>query len=253
MRMPDFIIGGAPRSGTTWLYAALDLHPGVYMAKPVTPEPKFFLVDDIYAKGIEHYCDHWFADAPTSAVAGEKSTNYLESPVVAQRIHDTMPKTKLIFLLREPVDRAFNNWLWSKTNGVESDTFESALNQEEVRERSLTPAMRYARPHALFSRGLYAQLLRPYFNLFPRDQLLVLRFEDIITKPQILLARVHRFLGVAERPEDAMQLGVINRAKGELELRIPENMRKRLQAAYAQPNRELSTLLGPDFSLWGEE
>src|SRR6202035_103039 len=52
VRLPDFIIGGAPRSGTTWLYWLLDRHPHVYLAKPVTPEPKFFLVDRIYEKGL---------------------------------------------------------------------------------------------------------------------------------------------------------------------------------------------------------
>ena len=51
MRLPDFIIGGAPRSGTTWLYWLLDRHPAVHMARPLAPEPKFFLVDALYAKG----------------------------------------------------------------------------------------------------------------------------------------------------------------------------------------------------------
>ena len=62
MRLPDFLIGGAPRAGTTWLYRLLDRHPDVYMARPATPEPKFFLVDDLYQKGVEFYSRTWFAD-----------------------------------------------------------------------------------------------------------------------------------------------------------------------------------------------
>ena len=61
LRLPDFIIGGAPRSGTTWLYWLLDRHPEIYMASPVKPEPKFFLVDHLYEKGLRFYADTWFA------------------------------------------------------------------------------------------------------------------------------------------------------------------------------------------------
>ncbi len=250
MRSPDFIIGGAPRSGTTWLYAALDLHPGVHMAKPVTPEPKFFLVDELYEKGFASYCDRWFAQVPSGIKAGEKSTNYLESPVAAQRIFAHLPQARLIFLLREPVDRCFNNWLWSRHNGVEKESFAFALAQEEERERTCPPSLRYARPHALFSRGLYADLLRPYFELFPREQILVLRFEDIASAPGEVLARTHAFLGVEQRPGDVDGLGVINRADGELDETLPEDLRARLHAAYEEPNRQLAALLGPGFPLW---
>ena len=86
MRLPDFIIAGAPRSGTTWLYSLLERHPDVYVAKPVTPEPKFFLVDSLYERGLEFYSKTWFAPAPSGAMAGEKSTNYLESAPAAERI-----------------------------------------------------------------------------------------------------------------------------------------------------------------------
>jgi len=84
---PTFIIAGAPRSGTTWLYELLDRHPDVFMAKPARPEPKFFLVDELYGRGIQHYFDTWFAGAEAYPAAGEKSTNYLESPAAARRMH----------------------------------------------------------------------------------------------------------------------------------------------------------------------
>ncbi|HXD73859.1 MAG TPA: sulfotransferase, partial [Vicinamibacterales bacterium] len=97
MRLPEFIIGGAPRSGTTWLYRLLDRHPDVRMAKPLSPEPKFFLRDDEYAKGLRYYSDRWFADVDASKVAGEKSTDYLENATAASRIARDLPRVRLIF------------------------------------------------------------------------------------------------------------------------------------------------------------
>jgi hypothetical protein len=116
------------------------------MAKPVTPEPKFFLVDELYARGIEYYYSTWFADLGSARVAGEKSTNYMESSVVAQRILEHLPQAKLIFILREPVSRAFNNYLWSKGNGLETLDFSAAVAREEEREAVLEPRHRYSRP-----------------------------------------------------------------------------------------------------------
>lgn len=247
---PHFIVGGSPRSGTTWLYQALDRHPRIRMAKPVTPEPKFFLVDELYAKGLDWYLATWFADVPADCVAGEKTTNYMESPQAARRIREHLPGVRLVFLLREPVDRAFNNWLWSRTNKVEDRDFETALDQEPECERNVPPRLQYARPHALFSRGLYARQLAVWFGLFPREQILCLKFEALCGESGgHELARLHRFLGVEERPEDALGLGVVNRAAGEVEEVIPPHLKLRLEAAYAGPNRELAELL-PDFPVW---
>lgn len=250
--LPHFIIGGAPRSGTTWLHHALSLHPDIFLASPIFPEPKFFLVDELYEKGLEHYSQTWFATAPAGAVRGEKSTNYLESPLAARRIREHLPEVRLVFILREPVDRAFNNWLWSHHNKVETEGFETALDLEAEREASVPPALRYARPHALFSRGLYADLLAPWFALFAHEQILCLRFEDLHDDAPALLARLHAFLGVEQRPQDASGLGVINRADGETEAVIPPHLEQRLRAAYARPNQRLAELV-PGFPVWRYE
>lgn len=247
--VPHFIIGGAPRSGTTWLHHALSRHPDIFLASPIFPEPKFFLVDEFYEQGLEHYREKWFSKAPEGAVVGEKSTNYLESATSARRIRKDLPGVRLVFILREPVDRAFNNWLWSHHNRVETESFETALDLEQQREATIEPRLRYARPHALFSRGLYADLLAPWFELFPREQILCLRYEDLSVDDAGLLARLHRHLGVAERPADAEGLGVINRADGEIEAAIPPHLEQRLRAGYAEPNRRLAALL-PDFPVW---
>ena len=227
-----------------------DRHPAIEMAKPVAPEPKFFLRDDLFAKGLAWYSDNWFAHIPPDRVAGEKSTNYLESPTAARRIHHCLPDIRLVFILRNPVHRAFSNYLWSRQNSLESTSFAQALCQEEVRERHLSESLRYARPHALFSRGLYADLLRPYFDLFPRERILVLRFEDIGTSPSDVAVRLHQFLGVSPRPGDGARLPPVNAGAHATTEKIDPAIHNQLVARYAEPNKRLAILLGPDFSIW---
>jgi hypothetical protein len=249
MRLPGFIIGGAPRAGTTWLYHALERHPSVFLAKPVTPEPKFFLVDHLYARGLAHYSQTWFADAAPDLVAGEKSTDYLESAAAAERIARDAPHVRLVFILRDPIERAFSNYLWTKMNGLEHASFEEALALEEQRERELPERWRFARPFSYFSRGLYADLLAEYFGRFPREQILVLRFEDIIGARSELVERLHRFLGVAVRPADGEDIGVINPSE-KSGLEMSAGARDELRDRYAEPNRRLAAMLGPEFGVW---
>jgi len=249
LRLPDFIIGGAPRSGTTWLYELLDRHPDVYMARPLKPEPKFFLVDHLYDKGLKFYAETWFAGAGDARLAGEKSTDYLESLEAAERIAKDLPQVKPIFILREPADRAYSNYLWTRMNGLETEDLQTALRLEEEREKHLPERWRFARPFSYFSRGLYADLLAPYFQRFPREQMLILRFEDILDRPEELAGQVHRFLGIGSRPDDAKGIGVINPSEKRGEV-MDETTRGDLLARYAEPNRRLAAMLGPDFELW---
>jgi len=249
LRFPDFIIAGAPRSGTTWLYHLLDRHPEINVAKPLNPEPKFFLVDELYCKGLEYYARTWFFNVPDGKICGEKSTNYMEDARVADRIHKHLPNLKLIFILREPADRAFSNYFWSRMNGLEHEDFETALALEVQREKELPERFRYSRPHAYFSRGLYANMLLPYFKLFHRDQIICLKYEDIIEKSKTLAAKLHDFLGVHQYPESAEGLGLINPSNKEGHV-FPSAVRKKLLDAYAGPNRRLSKLLGAEFLIW---
>jgi hypothetical protein len=219
------------------------------MAKPIKPEPKFFSVDETFNLGMEYYSSTWFGNLSLAKIAGEKSTNYLESPSAAARIHEHLPDVKLIFILREPADRAYSNYWWSRMNGYENEDFATALALEQQRERSTPSTLRYSRPHAYFARGLYADLLRPYFELFQRPQISCFRFEEIITNRCILAERLHRFLEITPRPQDAENLGVINsseKANGAM----AEKVRKDLQDRYSEPNRRLAKLLGSDFEVW---
>lgn len=248
-RLPDFIIGGSPRSGTTWAHQLLKRHPDVFMAEPEEPEPKFFHVDALYAKGLDYYADTWFNGAAGRRAVGEKTSYYLENSLAGRRIYQDLPGVKLIFLLRDPVARAYSNYLRSKAFGFETETFERALALEDERERTLPERLRFIRPHAYASRGMYADLLTPYFDLFGRQSVLCLRHEDVAVAPGALAAEIHRFIGVDERPQDGETLGRVNETRaGVEEERPPAAVFEALRRRFAEPNRRLADLLGRDFN-----
>jgi hypothetical protein len=133
-------------------------------------------------------------------------------------------------------------------NGLETESFSTALALEDERERSLPERLKFARPFSYYSRGLYAELLQPYLSRFARDRILVLKFEDVIAAPRGLASRLHTFLGIALRPGDVEGVGVINPAEPYDPL--DEGTRRALAERYAEPNRQLAQLLGSDFRVW---
>ncbi len=246
-RLPDFIIGGAARSGTTWLCHLLARHPEVGIARPIAPEPKFFLVDELYAQGLDYYASCWFAPL-SQRIVGEKSTNYLDSALVAQRIASALPGVRLVFLLRDPVERSFSNYRWSLQQGHETEDFATALSLEG--SRTTPHALRFARPFDYLARSRYAERLSPYLRLFAPQDILLLRFEDIAAAPGDLAGRLHRFLGVTDRPTDAEGLGVVNDAAGN---DISAATRRWLIEYFRLPNRDLATATGFDISGWASD
>ena len=250
LRLPQFIIAGAPRSGTSWLYEVLDRHPCIEMARPRRPEPKFFLVDDEYEKGLSYYSRRWFSEIDTEKAAGEKSANYLESETAALRIAASLPLVRLIFCLREPAARALSNYRWTRMNGLEDLEPIDAIEHESEREQLYDQHQKYSRPYSYFSRGLYAQHLRPYLREFPRSQILILRFEDVVVHPDEAITRVHEFLGMPKRPHDALGLGPVNSLDDDIV--DDDEVLRLLRERYVNPNAELSELLGPQFPMWEE-
>ena len=250
LRLPHFIIAGAPRTATTWLYELADKHPEIAMARPRQPEPKFFLIDELYERGLSYYSATWFDALPNGMRYGEKTTNYLESSTACTRIANDLPNVRLVFMLRNPVDRAHSNYLWSTRNGLETETFERALELEARRENHVEAKLRYARPFAYFSRGLYAELLRPWIERFPREHILVLRTEDVARAPRDVAQKLYRFVSVAEQVELADDLGTINAAHPDGSPEIDPAIREALNARYREPNAELTHLLGPTFTGW---
>jgi hypothetical protein len=202
--LPDFLIVGAPKAGTTALHAALAAHPGLYMT--AIKEPKFFLTDGpppdkggpgdalTYREHVWRRTDYeaLFAAAPPGALAGESTPLYLYDRGAVDRIRALIPDAKLIVILRDPVERAHSNWthLWSA--GLEPvGDFLTACGQEDRRVAAgWAPFWHYTRL------GRYGEQLEYLFKVFPREQVLVFRYRDLVDRPAVTLDRICAFLGV---------------------------------------------------------
>ncbi|WP_322752603.1 sulfotransferase [Frankia sp. Cas3] len=212
MPLPDFLVIGVPKAGTTALHAALSRHPQLFL--PSVKEPKFFLSDGPPpARGgpgdAQTYSEHvWkqagyealFAPAPDGALLGEATPFYLYDLDAQNRIERIIPKAKLVVLLRNPVDRAHSNWthLWAAGLEAERD-FVRACALEEGRK-----ADGWAHFWHYVSQGRYGEQLDHLFRRFAREQVLLLRYRDLRDSPVPTLDRVCEFLGVETGLLDAV-------------------------------------------------
>ncbi len=204
MALPDFLVAGVPKAGTTALHAALSRHPGLYLS-PIK-EPKFFLTDGPpSAKGgpgdALTYREHvWRRDryealfdaAPPGTLRGESTPLYLYDRAALRRIRGMIPGVRLIVVVRDPVERAHSNWthLWSA--GLEPvGDFVRACAEEDSRI-----AAGWASFWHYTGLGMYGRQLGCAFSLFPRNQVLVLRYRLLVDSPGAALDRICAFLGV---------------------------------------------------------
>ena len=173
-----FLIIGAQRSGTTYLYTILYEHPEICMAKPLKPEPKFFLSNN-YNKGKDFYFNKYFSHKNNNhKVFIEKSTSYYEFKEVPQRLISEFANTKIIFIIRNPVERALSNYFFSKNNKLETRSIENVFLHK-------TPAPEYPKtistnPFDYLERGNYIKYIKMYLQYIPKENFNVLFFNDII-------------------------------------------------------------------------
>jgi hypothetical protein len=247
---PTFIIGGAPRSGTNFLCHALDRHPDVYMAKPYMPEPKVFMgAEQAWPVYAARYAD-LFAPAGGRHGLGEKTSYYLENEAACRLIQGHLPEVRMLFVVREPVGRAYSNYLWTKKNGLETLGFDEAVRLEGRRPSPLPPERDYARPYDYLPRGRYDVFAERWFSALGRARVRFLLYEDLVARPEPVLADIQRFIGVRAAPLGADDLGVINSAREmgpPLEAALERTLRERMTASV----RRFATLTGLDVSVWG--
>jgi hypothetical protein len=250
--LPDFLILGAQKAGTTALYAYLRWHPEI--TGPSFKEVSFF--DRHYARGETWYRAHlparprqWIARQRHGRwpLVGEASPSYLFHPLAPQRVVGLLPRARLIAVLRDPVDRAFSHYQHEVALGREPLSFEDALDAEDERmrgevERMIRDPSYFSEAwwnHTYVARGRYAGQLERWFAVFPRDQLLVLFSDDLAQQPAGTYARVLDFLGV-----DAHELSSYPRIFSREYSEMSPATRARLQDVFAGPNAELARLLG---------
>lgn len=207
-RPPDFFLLGVPKAGTTALHAALAQHPGLYLS-PVK-EPKYYLCGDApppayRGPGDAHSQQEWvwrrddylglFDAAPEGVLRGESTPFYLYHRDARRRIAADAPAAKLIVVLRDPVDRAYSNWMHLWMDGLESvpDLVEAVRREPERVAAGWAPFWHYA------GLGRYGEQLADLYTLFDREQVLVLRYRELVDAPGPTLTKVFAFLGVPDR------------------------------------------------------
>ncbi|MEP9382297.1 sulfotransferase [Nocardioides sp. KR10-350] len=202
---PDFLIIGAPKAGTTALHSALSGHPQVFMSQP--KEPKYWLCDDApppawHGPGDAHSQQEWiwrradyerlFAGAPADRVRGESTPFYLWSRAAHRRLGAELPEVKLIAVVRDPIDRAYSNWMHLWCDGLEPvPDFMTAFSlQDERVAEGWAPFWRYR------DLGLYGEQLAHLYDHVDPQRVLVLRYKDIVDDPRGAVDRACTFLGI---------------------------------------------------------
>jgi hypothetical protein len=206
-RLPQFVIAGAPKAGTTALHAALATHPGLYLS-PVK-EPKYYMTggrpprpERQRGPGDAHSAREWmwrrseylalFDAAPPGTIRGESTPFYLYDRGAHVRLAADVPGIKVVVVVRDPVDRAVSNFVHLRADGLEPEPdFATAVRLEERRiQAGWAPFWHY--------RGLsrYGEQLRDLFRHVPRENVFLLRYRQLVDSPRETLDRVSDFLGI---------------------------------------------------------
>lgn len=244
-RLPDFLIIGAQKSGTSSLWHYLSQHPGI---KPA------------YNKEIHYFSFHY--DKPmkwyrsyfprAKGVTGEASTSYLFHPQAAERAAKHVPDAKIIVLLRDPVERAYSQYRHQVRQGREKRSFLEALKQEdklmkEERKKMEADENYYSEAYDHYSyqaRGEYASQLKRWYKHYPKKQVLVIDYAELAEHPSIAANKALKFLGLEQlelTTYDVIQTG------GKKEP-MSEAARKLLEKRFSSENKKLKKLVGEQLS-----
>lgn len=253
--LPDFLIIGAQRAGTTSLFQYLASHPDV---TPSFPKEVHYFTNQ-YQRGPGWYRSHFPLAAWRTAVqrrgrrpllTGEATPYYLAHPHAAQRVRQDLPDARLIVLLRNPVDRAYSHYQHEVASGIETLTFADALAREGDRLNSELAKIKQDEGYLSFNyqhfsyleRGIYAEQIARWLEHFGREQLLILCSEEFSAQPARTFKRVIRFLGLRPWEPDCFKRYHQSGARA-----LDAETRARLVAYFSPHNRRLRDNLGIDF------
>ncbi len=252
--LPDFVVIGAQKAGTTALHDYLSQHPAVATGRH--KEIQYFT---LYAeRPLSWYRSHF----PTRAEVqrqpgidgapvrvGEASPYYLFHPAAPRRVRAALPEARFIVLLRDPVDRAHSHYNHEVSRGHEDLGFEAALASEprrldgEAERLGADPAaVSWAHVHfSYFARGCYAEQLERWFACYERERFLILFSDDFFADPASTTVRVQEFLDLDARPpRDVAPVNARSYAG------LDDSVRAQLASRYEEPDRRLAELLGRD-------
>jgi len=225
-RLPDFFIIGAMKAATTSLYLYLEHHPQIHVSHP--KEPAYFIDGRDRDRGLDWYKSLFVTRC---RLAGEASTSYSKAtrfPEVPKRLREAVPEARLIYILRDPLERIVSHYLHCLREGWEKRPFEEALYHDGP-------------PRLYVDASRYAFQLERYLEYFPMEQILILETERLAEEPGKTLDETCRFLGLKNKiPQEA--LGVrYNTTRS----RMPKTERPEISPAL---RRHLSDQLAPDIA-----
>jgi len=243
-----FFIAGAQRSGTTYLHTILTQHPEIELNQPWWPEPKFFLNPDAPSRK-EEYLKKYYSRADAT-IRGEKTVCYMEHTEVIERIARTFPDALIIFMLRDPVDRAISNYWYSVGNKLEDLSIEEALTNESLKDRPYdTKSITGCPPYNYLERGKYVAYLEHYLKHFDRSRIKLLISETFFND-QKAISDLFEFLGIETNfSPPSMSEKINSYVPKEADCKTSE-VERFLSSYYADSVKELSDRYSLDTSMW---
>ncbi|MEM9884253.1 MAG: sulfotransferase [Bacteroidota bacterium] len=245
-KLPEFIIIGTQKGGTTSLFACLKQHPQIAMSR--RKELHFFNTN--FDKGLSWY-RRFFPFKNSPLLAGEVTPCYLFHPEAAARMKVTIPDAKLIVMLRNPIDRAYSSYIMSVDfDWDDAPNFEAAIEQEKkLKEKesaiiAKNPSYFSIEKDHLFylERSKYYEQLQVWLKHFKREQFLFLKSEDFFSHPQKELTKVFDFLGV-----DAIYPSDLKARNARQYDALSDGLREKLSLYFEEHNTNLANLLGENF------
>ena len=206
MKQLDFIIIGAQKSATTSLFKYMQPYPKIYM--PSDKEAPFFSSDNLYSAGWEAFAGSHFSGAEEGQLWGTATPQYMGNRDVPKRIYDMMPNTRLIALLRNPVERSFSHYTMAVRRGFDERSFDQAVDDLCHKDalnaaRATMPVLEEGRTnedesghYVVWSE--YGRILQEFLNYFPKEQLLVLFMDEMANEPEATYLKVLEFIGIKE-------------------------------------------------------
>jgi len=253
--LPDFLIIGAQKCGTTSLYNYLLQH--AHVGPAFEKEVRYF--NNHYENGVNWYKAHFPLRASgfsterngTKLITGEGEPSYLPNPIVPQRAFELIPKAKFIVMLRNPVDRAYSHYQHRFNQSREMRTFEDIVKADkEVLKNGWhnLPTEDYKRlgnlHYSYLPRGIYVDQIESWMLVFPKEQFLIIRAEDFFSDTQVIYDRVLTFLGL---PEHCLKKS--NRHNvGKYAQKMSADVRQDLTQFFRPHNQRLSEFLNRDFA-----